>query len=97
MGIYSHKTFKIVVLYIMDKDDTFISTIYYDPEKGLMGVDKLYKKLKKLNKKITFKQVKEWLKKQATYQIHYSKHKKNFFLINFLFSTSIRCKRYKKP
>ena len=63
----------------MDKDDKFISTIYYDPERGLMGVDKLYKKLKKLNKKITFKQVKEWLKKQATYQIHYSKHKKLIF------------------
>ena len=47
MGIYCYKTFKIVVLYIMDKDDTFISKIYYDPEQGLMGVDKLYKKIKK--------------------------------------------------
>ena len=66
----------------MDKDDvdTFISKIYYDPEKGLMGVDKLYKKLKKLNKKVTLKQVKNWLKNQATYQIHYSKHKKIKFL-----------------
>ena len=54
--------------------DTFISNIYYDPEKGLMGVDKLYKKLKAINKKITLKQVKNWLKNQATYQIHYSKH-----------------------
>ena len=66
----------------MDKDDvdTFISTIYYDPEKGLMGVDKLYKKLKTINKKVTLKQVKNWLKNQATYQIHYSKHKKIKFL-----------------
>merc|ERR1711991_505600 len=45
-----------------------------------MGVDKLYKKLKKLNKKVTLKQVKNWLKNQATYQIHYSKHKKIKFL-----------------
>ena len=81
MGIYCYKTFKIVVIYIMDTDvDTFISKIYYDPEKGLMGVDKLYKKLKAINKKITLKQVKNWLKNQATYQIHYSKHKKIKFL-----------------
>ena len=70
MGIYCYKTFKIVVIYIMNKDDvdTFISKIYYDPEKGLMGVDKLYKKLKAINKKINHPKlfVLDKLKKSTT-------------------------------
>ena len=50
--------------------DKILKEIYYDPEKGLGGVDALYKRAKVVDKTIKKADVKEWLRKQATAQIH---------------------------
>ena len=47
-----------------------ISKYYYDPRKGLTSVDKLYRKLKKDDIDVSRKQIKEFIDKQSTAQIH---------------------------
>lgn len=53
----------------MSYHDSELSQFFYDPQFGLYGIDKLYKKLPKdLN--ISKKKLKEWLEKQHAVQLH---------------------------
>tara|TARA_B110000003_G_C16372502_1_gene427116 strand:- start:38 stop:499 length:462 start_codon:yes stop_codon:yes gene_type:complete len=62
------------------KIEKVLTEIYYDPLEGLMGINSLYKKTKKVIKTIKLKDVQSWYKKQATTQVHYRQTKK----INYL-------------
>ncbi len=62
------------------KIEKVLTEIYYDPLEGLMGINSLYKKAKKVIKTIKLKDVQSWYKKQATTQVHYRQTKK----INYL-------------
>ncbi len=48
--------------------DRLLQKLYYDSRTGFIAADKLYRKAKELDKKITRKQVKEWYKKQSLTQ-----------------------------
>lgn len=57
----------------IDKDkniETILGKVYYDPKQGFMGVNNLYKSIKKIYPKIKLHEVQDWLKKQAVSQIH---------------------------
>ena len=56
-----------------------LSEIYFDPEEGLLSMDKLYKKAKSKNKSITLQYVKDWINKQSSNQIVQAKPKKIVF------------------
>ena len=47
-----------------------IKKAYYDLSKGLVSAKNLYKKLKPEHPEITLKQISEFIKNQATHQIH---------------------------
>lgn len=49
--------------------EEILHKLYYDAQTGLQSKEKLYKKAKEMDKKITMKIVKEFLDKQATAQI----------------------------
>lgn len=52
-----------------------LSKLYYDPEEGFISQNKLYKKAKLINPKITHKDVKEFFKNNEVVQIHTIKKK----------------------
>lgn len=47
-----------------------LEDIYYNPDKGLIGPDKLYEKIKKMNLPIKKEEILDFLKNQKTYQLH---------------------------
>lgn len=49
--------------------DELLHSLYYNPDVGLYGIDKLYRQAKVIDKTITIKKVKEWLKNQETNQV----------------------------
>ena len=49
--------------------DELLKSLYYNPESGLSAVTKLYKQAKTIDKSLTIKKVKEWLKNQETNQV----------------------------
>lgn len=49
--------------------DNLLKSLYYNPESGLSGFNKLYKQAKAIDRSITMKDVKQWLEKQETNQI----------------------------
>ena len=53
-------------VYIME---AILTNLYYNPLTGFQGLDKLYKKAKAIDTKITKLKVKDWLKEQETEQI----------------------------
>ena len=64
-----------------------LKEIYYNPSSGFIGENKLYKRAKEKDNKITLKNVKEFLKQQATAQITKEvKRNKNY---NTIISPSI--------
>ena len=52
--------------------DEYLTSIYYDPKQpaSYAGPTKLYKVVKAAGKKITLRQIREWLKGQETYTLH---------------------------
>jgi hypothetical protein len=52
------------------KQEEVIKKYYYDPKTGLQSVDKLYRKLQKVDVNITRKMIKQIIDKQETAQIH---------------------------
>ena len=52
------------------KENPIISKIYYNPKSGYIGIDKLYQKVKEKDNTITRTQIKNWLNKQETNQLH---------------------------
>lgn len=50
--------------------EDLLKKLYYDTKTGFVSADKLYKKAKELDPKITHKIVKEFIKRQATAQIN---------------------------
>ena len=49
----------------------FLKKLYYDPVSGFQSATKLYKKVREAGyKKLTLKQVQEWLNNQFTQQVH---------------------------
>ena len=64
-----------------------LKELYYNPKSGFVGANKLYTKAKASDKKITLKQVNEFLSQQSTAQITKQvKHNKNY---NTIISPSI--------
>src|SRR5690348_14803397 len=57
----------------MDKLNEIIRREFYDPQNGLISARNLYKKLKPDNPKLTLKLITEFIKNQATHQIHTAK------------------------
>lgn len=55
--------------------EKILHKIYYNPETGFLSADKLYRKAKEQNQKITLKQVKDWLNKQDIYTTNKPKPK----------------------
>ena len=49
--------------------EEILTNLYYNPLTGFQGLDKLYKKAKAIDTKITKQKVKDWLKEQETEQI----------------------------
>ena len=47
----------------MSKINEVLTKLYYDPLEGLMGINTLYKKAKKIIKNIKLKDVQSWYKK----------------------------------
>jgi len=54
-----------------------LKLIYYDPETGFSGVDKLYRVAKEKGLQVTKTFVKEWIKKQTVHEIFERKPYKN--------------------
>ena len=54
----------------MDNLNDIIRREFYDPSVGMISAKNLYKKLKPNNPKITLKMITEFIKNQATHQIH---------------------------
>ena len=52
----------------MTNKEAIIRNVYYDPERGLTGIDDLHMKLKPHG--ITKKQIRDFLNKQQSYQLH---------------------------
>ncbi len=52
--------------------DKYLSSVYYDPKHpaSYSGPTKLYRVAKAAGKKITLKQIRDWLKGQETYTLH---------------------------
>lgn len=69
--------------------DALLQKLYYDPETGFQGLDKLYKKAKLIDSSITKKKVKEWLDQQETQQIT-SQQKKTKRVYSSIISPAIR-------
>ena len=57
-------------------NNELLEKLYYNPRTGFIGATPLYHKAKEIDKNIKLKTVQEWLKKQATGQIHLEKTKK---------------------
>src|SRR5689334_15140811 len=57
----------------MDKLEEIIKKNYYSPENGLVSARNLYKKLKPDHPKVTLKLITEFIKNQATHQVHTAK------------------------
>ena len=53
----------------MANENEVLAKLYYDPVSGLQSADKLYRKAKKIDDKITMKMVKFFLSQQETAQI----------------------------
>lgn len=77
--------FNLFLIYM----DELLKNLYYNPLTGFQGLDKLYTKAKEVNKKITKKDVKEWLSTQETHQITQSE-KKTKRQFNTIISPEIR-------
>jgi hypothetical protein len=60
--------------------ENILEKFYYNPAFGFISADKLYKKVKSHG--ITLKQVKEFIKKQETNQIHFKRRKINYIHIS---------------
>lgn len=69
--------------------EELLQKLYYDPQTGFQGLDKLYKKAKLIDSKITKKKVKEWLDQQETQQIT-TQQKKTKRVYSSILSPSIR-------
>ena len=69
--------------------EKLLEELYYNPLTGFQGINKLYKKAKELNKKITLKFVKEWLEEQETQQIT-KEEKKTKRIYDTIISPSVR-------
>ena len=69
--------------------EKLLEELYYNPLTGFQGINKLYKKAKELNKKITLKFVKEWLEQQETQQIT-KEEKKTKRIYDTIISPSVR-------
>ena len=69
--------------------EDLLNKLYYDPQTGFQGLDKLYRKAKLVDKKVTKKKVKEWLDEQATQQIT-TAQKKTKKIYSSIISPSIR-------
>lgn len=69
--------------------EDILHKLYYDAETGFQGLDKLYRKAKQLDKKITKKLVKEWLERQATQQIT-TEQKKSKKIYSTIISPSVK-------
>jgi len=50
--------------------EKILKELYYDPSSGMLSLQKLYHKTKELGYKITQKQIKDFLEKQETHQLH---------------------------
>ena len=68
--------------------DEILKNIYYDVKTGYTSKEKLYKKAKGIDKNITLKNVKDFLDKQATYQITKQTKKEKEF--NSIISPAIK-------
>ena len=66
--------------------DDILTQIYYDPKQGFLGVNNLYRAIKKLVPKVTMKEVESWLNKQAVAQIHKRMSDKIDFMPIFSYS-----------
>jgi transposase InsO family protein len=66
-----------------------LNELYYNPTSGFQGLDKLYKKAKAMDKKITKKFVKEWLDEQEKQQIT-QQEKKTKRIFNSIISPEVR-------
>ena len=53
-----------------DDAETILQQIYYDPKQGFLGVNNLYRAIKKIVPNVKIKEVQSWLNKQAVAQIH---------------------------
>jgi hypothetical protein len=51
------------------KTDELLNKLFNDPKTGFVGADKLLRRAKKTDKRITMKQVKDFLKKNAIHQV----------------------------
>ena len=62
----------------MTMNEQLLRSIYYDvsSEGGYSSIDKLYKTAKQADKSITREQVREWLRKEITYTLHYPARKR---------------------
>lgn len=56
--------------------EELLQKLYYNPQTGFQGLDKLYRKAKLIDSKVTKKKVKQWLDQQATQQITTEQKKK---------------------
>ena len=58
----------------------FLKKLYYDPVSGFQSATKLYKKVREAGyKKLTLKQVQEWLNNQFTQQVHQQQERPKIF------------------
>lgn len=55
--------------------DEILKAIYYDPEKGFTSSEKFYRRVRDVGVDVSRKDVDEWLRKQAVYQINYQGRK----------------------
>jgi transposase InsO family protein len=69
--------------------EELLNKLYYDPSTGFQGLDKLYRKAKLVDPKVTKKRVKEWLDEQATQQIT-SAQKKTKKIYSTIISPRVR-------
>lgn len=69
------------------KQEELLKKIYYDPLQGFIGANKLYKKVKIIDKSITQAFVKKWLANQDVNQVHKTKrNERKKFLPIFSFT-----------